>query len=96
MDTNSSFQERKGWLFAPEKSGSVSKALFDLKPEFEARLLLQQTVAGALRQAGFQACLLLRDAGFQSFLPLCGLASILSAFLAALVRGLLLLHLKKL
>ena len=61
-------------------------------------MLLRQTVAGAGGLPGVPpaAGVPLRDAGFQAFLPLGGLASILSAFLAALVRGLLLLHLKKL
>jgi hypothetical protein len=53
-----------------------------------------------LEQTGFQACLPLGDAGFQAFLPLCCLTSVLSAlfiaaFLAALfpVSGLFLLSL---
>ena len=56
-----------------------------------------------MEEVGFQTCLALRDAGFQVFLPRCGLTSILSTLflsasiiLTALVRGLLLLHLKKL
>ncbi len=86
MDIKSSFQERKGWLFEPEKSGSVSKALFDLKPEVEAGPADAVDGGWSRRLPGVPPvprC----AAGFQAFLPLCGLASILSAFLAALAAA---------
>ncbi len=36
LDINSSCHARKDWLLSPEKSGSVSKALFNLKQKVEA------------------------------------------------------------